>query len=99
METAKTRWRQMLDAACERAGLKAGRKVKGGMIFHDLRRSAARNIRRAGVAEEVAMKITGHKPSSMFRQYNITNEGDLKKAAKKTQDYVQKLPVERQNVL
>ena len=86
-------------SACERAGLKAGRKVDGGMIFHDLRRSAARNIRRAGVSEEIAMRITGHKTSSMFRRYNITNEDDLKKAVKMTQDYVKKLPAKRQNVV
>jgi integrase len=86
-------------SACERVGLKAGRKVDGGRIFHDLRRSAARNIRRAGVSEEVAMRITGHKTSSMFRRYNITNEDDLKKAVRMTQDYVKKLPAKRQNVV
>ena len=93
------RFNRAWKTACENAGLKAGRKVDGGMIFHDLRRSAARNIRRAGVSEEIAMKITGHKTSSMFRRYNITNEADLKKAVKKTQEYVRKLPVKRENVL
>ncbi len=41
------------------------------------------------------MLITGHKSTSMFRRYNITDERDLKEAMRKAQAYVQTLPTER----
>ncbi len=54
-------------------------------------------MRRAGVSEEVAMKITGHKTASMFRRYNITDGRDIADAMVKTQEYVQTLPTEKES--
>lgn len=54
-----------------------------GLLFHDLRRSAARNPIRAGVSETIAMEITGHKTRAVFSRYNITSEHDLRDTAKK----------------
>ena len=53
-----------------------------GLLVHDLRRSAAKAMRRAGIAEAVAMKVTGHKTSSMFRRYAIVSHTEQSSAAK-----------------
>jgi integrase len=49
-----------------------------GLIVHDLRRSGARQLRRAGVPESVVMEIGGWKTDSMFRRYAIVSNADIK---------------------
>jgi integrase len=55
-----------------------------GLLFHDFRRTAARNLTQGGLSEKQAMMITGHKTSAVFRRYNIVTESDLQRAVLNT---------------
>jgi integrase len=75
--------------ACRKAGVP-------GRMFHDLRRTAVRNLERANVPRSIAMKLTGHKSESVYRRYDIVSQNDLEVAAQRLGDFTGGLFGERQ---
>lgn len=69
-------YRDAWKRGCTKAGLV-------GMIPHDFRRSAVRNLERAGVPRSVAMKLTGHKTEAVYKRYAIVSESDLSEGVAK----------------
>ena len=68
--------REAWDNACALAGLE-------GTWFDDLRRTAVRNLEKAGVSRSVAMKLTGHKTESVYRRYAIADQTALEEGVEK----------------
>lgn len=75
------RFRQAWKTACTAAGCPT-------RIPHDFRRTAVRNLVRAGVAERVAMTMTGHKTRMVFERYNIVSGADQADAAQKLEAFL-----------
>jgi integrase len=69
-------FRKAWQRACRAAGYP-------GMLRHDFRRTAVRNMINRSIPERVAMTITGHKTRAVFDRYHIVSPGDLQEAARK----------------
>jgi integrase len=87
-----TNLRKAWNKACDAAGLGKLEPLDGqnnrrytGLIVHDLRRSAIKNLMKAGVNERVAMAISGHKTRAVFDRYHIVDETDVLEAMRRVQ--------------
>ena len=81
-------FRHTWENACAHAGAP-------DLLFHDLRRTGARNLRRAGVAEGIIMKIGGWRTRSVFERYAIVSRSDMNDAILKLQESENRVEQER----
>jgi integrase len=79
--------------ACVVVGLGTLTEVEGksdprytGLIIHDLRRSAIKNLMKAGTSEKVAMTISGHKTRDVFDRYHVVDTQDVVEAMRRVQN-------------
>jgi len=75
-------FRKAWASACTRA------KVPG-QLFHDLRRSAIRNMERAGIPRKVAMQISGHRTEAVYQRYAIVSARDVREAGAKLERFLE----------
>jgi integrase len=78
-------FRKTWKKACVAAGLE-------DRWVYDIRRTAVRNMTRAGVDATVAMRISGHRTRQIFDRYNIVSDADLRAAVQTTSKYIERLP-------
>jgi integrase len=62
------------------------------LVPHDMRRSAVRNFRKAGLSETEGMKLSGHKTRAVYDRYDIQDEQDTREAMERAQQYLKQEP-------
>jgi hypothetical protein len=85
-------------SACDDAGVVYGRKVAGGMTFHDIRRTAKTNMLAAGLDKNYRDLIIGHELTGMDRNYIAPPDEQLTVAMDKYTTWID-AELEKANVL
>lgn len=80
--------RKAWKSACKKAGVP-------NRLFHDLRRSAVKNLDEAGVPRDVAMSLSGHRSQSMYSRYNISDVKRKRTALEKVQEFRDRMAAEQ----
>jgi integrase len=94
----KSRDKTVAGEKCEACGAQGKALRYSGLIFHDARRTAARNLRRAGFAEGVIMEIGGWRTRAVFDRYSIVSQDDIVDALQKLeQRRADRIELERHN--
>ena len=89
MEVVQRRMKQRrLD--CPYVFHRNGKEIKD---YRDAWAAACRNLSRAAVPEQIAIKIIGHKTASMYRRYRIVDERDLREATQNLNAYLEAQPI------
>jgi len=78
-------FRKAWETACKAVG-------QPDLVPHDMRRSATRNFRKAGLSENEGMAMTGHQTNSIYRRYDIIDEEDMKQSMEKVQTFLKGQP-------
>lgn len=66
------------------------------LLFHDLRRSAVRNmVEKIGMSEKRAMEISGHKTRSCFERYHIVSLADIQESGQRMDTWIKAQRSER----
>jgi integrase len=87
--------RRFFNAVCSQVGIATGRKL-GGKVPYDLKKTALRTLRQAGVSEERSMIFSGHKTAQTFRDYAITDDTDQRADLRSRDAYLDaKMPESR----
>ncbi len=75
-----------------RKAFKAGQQQPEmpGLVPHNMRHSAVRNFRRAGLSEHEGMKLSGHETDSIYRRYDIISDDDLTESMNRVQKHMKK---------
>jgi hypothetical protein len=87
-----TNLRKAWQKACSAAGLGKLEQVEGrpdprytGLVIHDLRRSAIKNLMKVGVNEKVARKSLATRRELFFDRYHIADTEDVVDAMRRVQ--------------